>query len=610
MAPLTLDSPASQHTATLLADGRVLVAGGSGPSAITEVLSPPYGSFSDAGGFSSIRSNHTSTLLPNGQVLLAGGNNGAAIPNCDLCDPITNNWTATGNLINARYDHTATLLPNGQLLVAGGIGTSGTLTSAELYNPMTGSWTATGDLNFARYSHTATLLPNGLVLVAGGSANATDPPLASVELYNPATGTWTVTGSLNAARSFHTATLLGNGQVLVSGGSNGSSMSSCELYNPTTGAWATTGSLNYARYYHTATLIPSGAVLAAGGMGTSAALGSIESFNPASGTWIVQSGLTYARYQHTATLLSNGDVLFTGGVGASTSAELINPATFYSEWGLLSLIRPRSGHTATLTSTGQVILAGGVGDGTGEFFDPSVGSANTGFGYTSATRPLVNAVTSASSTTALNLTGTGFTGISESSSGNSQNSSSNIPVVQLQFLGNEQVINVPLDPNQGFTSTAFTSGSVTGGVPGYALMTMYVNGTPSVSRIISYTMAAQTIPNFPATQTLSADSSPITLPTTTTDGMNVTYIVQSGPATISSNILTFTGSGTVVLIASAPGDGTYSPIQETDTITVTAAAQLATDSPTLPMWGLALMSLLLVAAATKSRPEIRLRTKS
>ena len=114
-----------------------------------------------------------------------------------------------------------------------------------------------------------------------------------------------------------------------------------------------------------------------------------------------------------------------------------------------------------------------------ELFDP-------GLGYTSATQPQLNAVSSVSSTSALSLTGTNFTGVSEGSGGATNNSASNIPVVQLQSLVNEQVINVPLDPTHGFTSTAFTSLPPTGLVPGYALLTMFVNGTPSLSQIVPY----------------------------------------------------------------------------------------------------------------------------
>ena len=116
------------------------------------------------------RNLHTATLLPNGMVLVAGGfdHRFIASASAELYDPASGTWTATGSLNTARGWHTATLLPNGLVLVAGGSGITGTSASAELYDPASGTWTATGSLNRARRHHTATLLQNGMVLVAGG----------------------------------------------------------------------------------------------------------------------------------------------------------------------------------------------------------------------------------------------------------------------------------------------------------------------------------------------------------------------------------------------------------------------------------------------------------
>src|SRR6266550_3634306 len=125
--------------------------------------------FDNTGSLNTARDNHTATLLPNGKVLVAGGagNISNFLNSAELYDPASGSWTATGSLNTARYSHTATLLPNGKVLVAGGFNGS-FLTSAELYDPASGSWTATGSLNTGRDFHTATLLPNGKVLVAGG----------------------------------------------------------------------------------------------------------------------------------------------------------------------------------------------------------------------------------------------------------------------------------------------------------------------------------------------------------------------------------------------------------------------------------------------------------
>ena len=129
----------------------------------------PAISWTVSGDLNFARESHTATLLSNGQVLVAGGRDSFNSPlnKAELYDPATGSWTTTGDLNFARTLHTATLLTNGQVLVVGGLGGTGILDQAELYDPATGSWTNTGDLAFARGSHTATL-PNGQVLVAGG----------------------------------------------------------------------------------------------------------------------------------------------------------------------------------------------------------------------------------------------------------------------------------------------------------------------------------------------------------------------------------------------------------------------------------------------------------
>ncbi|MHB9140008.1 MAG: Kelch repeat-containing protein, partial [Victivallaceae bacterium] len=167
------------------------------------------------GSMGSAKNSHTATLLPNGKILVAGGYNGASISLAELYDPATKTFSATGSMSSAREGHSATLLPNGKVLVAGGSG-AGILSSAELYDPAAGTFSATGSMSSARTAHTATLLPNGKVLVAGGYNGAS---ISTAELYDPAAGTFSATGSMGAARYAYTATLLPNGKVLVAGGS-------------------------------------------------------------------------------------------------------------------------------------------------------------------------------------------------------------------------------------------------------------------------------------------------------------------------------------------------------------------------------------------------------
>ena len=193
------------------------------------------------------RAWHTATLLANGNVLIAGGSNSVGdLATAELYDPTTGSFSATGSMVSKRAFQVATLLSSGNVLVTGGSAGSGLLSSAEVYDAVAGSFRATGDMIAARDSHIAVLLANGTVLVAGGSSDfapdgSTLVPGGSsavtAELYNPGSGTFTQTGSMVAARAFPAGVLLQDGRVLVSGGSDclavivcDSSVDSAELY--------------------------------------------------------------------------------------------------------------------------------------------------------------------------------------------------------------------------------------------------------------------------------------------------------------------------------------------------------------------------------------------
>ncbi len=313
----------SSHTATLLLDGRVLVAGG----AASELYDPASRTWTPTGALNSGRFVHTATLLPDGKVLVAGGRAGLfAVASAELYDPASGSWTPTGSLNSGRYSHTATLLSNGKVLVAGGFIFTPTMsggyaiTSAELYDPVSGTWTTTGSLDQPRYHHTATLLPNGNVLVAGSGGYLGYNPPPSTELYHPASGIWTLSGNMAGARGNHTATLLPTGRVLVAGGFNVTDGASTELYDPAIETWSPTGRLVTDHANHTATLLQNGKVLVAGGSDRSAPVNArAELYDPSNGTWMTTGSLISARLDHTATLLPDGNVLVAGGRNNDTS---------------------------------------------------------------------------------------------------------------------------------------------------------------------------------------------------------------------------------------------------------------------------------------------------
>jgi N-acetylneuraminic acid mutarotase len=239
----------------------------------------------------------TATLLRNGKVLVAGGaapdsyQTIEGIASAELYDPARGTWTLTGSMATRRWDHTATLLPGGRVLVAGGEdecdqkgGTCTGMSDAELYDPRTGTWSTTGSMITGRHLHTATLLSTGQVLVAGGYGNDAAAPLRSAELYDPRRGTWRATGSMQTAFARASATLLPSGQVLVVGTPwSSNNPFDAELYDPHTGRWIA-GSVLMKRYGLTATLLPDGKVLVAGGSTASAELYTHSAPRPASRT--------------------------------------------------------------------------------------------------------------------------------------------------------------------------------------------------------------------------------------------------------------------------------------------------------------------------------------
>jgi len=316
------------HTATLLPDGKVLVAGGftgGGSLASAEVFDPATSTFASAGNMNASRAGHTATLLPNGKVLIAGGYNGSYLASAELYDPAAHTFMPTGIMVTARSGHVATLLNNGKVLLAGGIGTGWTfLADAELYDPATNTFIATGGMTTARESHTATLLKNGNVLITGGHKDRR-PAItiySSAEIYNPASGTFSSTGNLTVRRHKHDASLLADGRVLIVGGSDErdgrGAYRNAEVFNPTTGTSTAVGAMNDARYklQGTAVLLNNGKVLIAGGANRA------EVFDPATNTFSFAAGnMGTMRLFATATLLRNGEVLITGGYDDSQAVS-------------------------------------------------------------------------------------------------------------------------------------------------------------------------------------------------------------------------------------------------------------------------------------------------
>jgi N-acetylneuraminic acid mutarotase len=233
----SMSVPRESFTATLLPNGKVLVAGGGDRYCAvacvytsSELYDPVSGTWSTTGSLNDVHLGSTATLLQNGRVLLAGGAGAQQCMNCpipvqksaELYDPATGTWSSTGSMATGRQAHTATLFVNGKVLVAGGGTANGNQSPtalAEIYDPSSAMWTPTGPMMTPRVVHTATLLPNGTVLVAGGG-DGSGLMYSSAELYSPTTGTWSFTASMRDPRWFHRAIWMNNG-VMVIGGPGG-----------------------------------------------------------------------------------------------------------------------------------------------------------------------------------------------------------------------------------------------------------------------------------------------------------------------------------------------------------------------------------------------------
>ena len=249
-----LNLPRTQGSLTLLPDGRAMVTGGGiegGPgysgTASTEIFNPKTGRWTIAAPMAVARVRHTATLLNDGELLVAGGAttyhlaNGKVTAQAEIYNPKSNAWRAAASMSRPRYVHGAVLLADGRVLVAGGWYSESDLDpaheTADIYDPATDRWTPTGSMINARAEYGIVRLPDGRVLAAGG-IDLNYKALGAAELFDPSTGVWTATGSLKTARMWPITDVLPDGRVLIgSGGLDAGAnkvTATCEIYTPPT----------------------------------------------------------------------------------------------------------------------------------------------------------------------------------------------------------------------------------------------------------------------------------------------------------------------------------------------------------------------------------------
>ncbi|HEY6301051.1 MAG TPA: kelch repeat-containing protein [Candidatus Binatus sp.] len=302
--------PRAGQTITLLRDGRVLLTGGvqnagfRSELASAEIYDPGAGTFSATGSMSVPREGHTATILRDGRVLIAGGSDNGihTLDSAEIYDPSSGTFRGTGHLHQPRIAHVAALLGTGKVLIAGG-GRGGmpggyiSYDTAEMYDPAAGSFTAIrAHMKSDRVGAAAVKLNDGRVLIVGGKSGrrmtsrlsnlSSLTPLNTAEIYDPEAGAFIRTGDMSAPHYLATATMLDSGNVLVVGGWTIRGpivvgMRDADLYQPETNRFSQAGQTNVARLTNTATLLNDGEVLIAGGIADKALVtASVEFYSP------------------------------------------------------------------------------------------------------------------------------------------------------------------------------------------------------------------------------------------------------------------------------------------------------------------------------------------
>jgi hypothetical protein len=326
--------------AFLLADGRVLVAGGhfKGPNApvdTAELLDVAANVSTATGGFVTSRTvvgTSGTVRLADGRVLTVSPFHFANQPPVasEIWDPAAGAWSVTGTMAEAGGP--AVALRDGRVLVAGGIdwNVEAPFARSEVWDPRTGQWSSAAAMTTARTGHALLMLPSGEPIAIGGFARYPDGPgIGTSEIFDLASGTWGRVAGMTTGRA-GPAVLLADGRVLAAGGTAESGgyrqqLASAEIYDPATNTWTAVAPMREARSRFTLTLLGDGRVLATGGGQDELVTASAEIFDPVSGRWSSTSPMGRGRGGHTAVRLANGEVVIIGGYPGSYTTEIYSP---------------------------------------------------------------------------------------------------------------------------------------------------------------------------------------------------------------------------------------------------------------------------------------------
>jgi hypothetical protein len=288
----------------VLADGRVLVAGGDRPA---EVFDPSNSRWSPTGPSSGSFIDARAVPLDDGRVLMVGSTPNDPV-NAEMYDPRTDSWQVTAQLAHDRLLHSAVRLADGRVLVAGGCwsddggGCSNHVAVAEVFDPHSETWSDAGSIDEWLLYSVLTPLSDGRVLMTG---------YYSTRIYDPASNSWRQIRDPDYDRWEHATVRLLDGRVMLVGGRF---TRRSELFDPETEGWSSAAAMSETRSNPEVTLLHSGHVLVTGGTDRhGVALRTAEMYDPASGTWTIVAPMVEARSRHTASPLADGSVLVTGG---------------------------------------------------------------------------------------------------------------------------------------------------------------------------------------------------------------------------------------------------------------------------------------------------------